>query len=300
MLTGIHFLLTYSCNFECDHCFLYCSPRSEGTFTIRQIKKVLDEAKRLETVKEIYFEGGEPFLFYPIMIEGIKMASKAGFNVGIVSNSYWATDIQDSIHWLKPLKEFKLFDFSISNDFYHFNDIEDNRAFIAAKAAKMLKLPVNSISIEDPDSYLKKVKESLKQGKEFDIYLRFRGRAVDKLVTPDLRIYHWSDLKSCSHEDLKDLGRVHVDSFGNIFICQGLSIGNYLDNPFSEIINNYDPLLHPIIRPLLEGGPAKLIEEYHIDHKIKYADECHLCYEARKTLLARFPKLLGPKQVYGL
>ena len=73
-----------------------------------------------------------------------------------------------------------------------------------------------------------------------------------------------------------------------------------MDNPFSEIINNYDPLLHPIIRPLLEGGPAKLIEEYHIDHEIKYADECHLCYEARKTLLARFPKLLGPKQVYGL
>ena len=30
MLTGIHFILTYTCNFECDHCFLYCSPKSKG------------------------------------------------------------------------------------------------------------------------------------------------------------------------------------------------------------------------------------------------------------------------------
>ena len=33
MLTGIHFLLTYSCTSECDHCFLYCSPNAKGTFT---------------------------------------------------------------------------------------------------------------------------------------------------------------------------------------------------------------------------------------------------------------------------
>ena len=59
MLSQIHFLLTYSCNFECDHCFLYCSPKSEGTFTINQIKSVLDEALKIETIDWIYFEGGE-------------------------------------------------------------------------------------------------------------------------------------------------------------------------------------------------------------------------------------------------
>ena len=30
MLTGVHFLLTYACNYECDHCFLYCGPLSRG------------------------------------------------------------------------------------------------------------------------------------------------------------------------------------------------------------------------------------------------------------------------------
>ena len=73
MLNGIHFLLTYKCNYECDHCFLYCGPHSVGTFTLEQIRTVLDEAVKIGTIKWIYFEGGEPFLFYPIMVEGIKV-----------------------------------------------------------------------------------------------------------------------------------------------------------------------------------------------------------------------------------
>ena len=44
MLTGIHFLLSYKCNLECDHCFVYSGPRAEGTFSLSQIRKVLEEA----------------------------------------------------------------------------------------------------------------------------------------------------------------------------------------------------------------------------------------------------------------
>lgn len=78
MLTGIHFLLTYMCNLECDHCFVYSGPDAKGTFTLDQIRKVLNEATKIGTIKWIYFEGGEPFLFYPIMIEGIKIAPRYG------------------------------------------------------------------------------------------------------------------------------------------------------------------------------------------------------------------------------
>lgn len=41
MLTGIHFLLTYACNFECDHCFVYGGPRAKGTFTVGQVRDAL-------------------------------------------------------------------------------------------------------------------------------------------------------------------------------------------------------------------------------------------------------------------
>ncbi|MEE8454673.1 MAG: hypothetical protein V3R90_07960, partial [Limibaculum sp.] len=60
MLSQIHILLTYRCTFECDHCFLYCGPRAEGTFTRAQIAEVLEQAEELGTIEWIYFEGGEP------------------------------------------------------------------------------------------------------------------------------------------------------------------------------------------------------------------------------------------------
>ena len=67
MLNGIHFLLTYTCLFECDHCFLYSGPGAKGTFTLDQINRVLDEAEKIGSVESIFFEGGEPFLYYPLL-----------------------------------------------------------------------------------------------------------------------------------------------------------------------------------------------------------------------------------------
>ena len=93
MLNQIHLLLTYRCDFECDHCFLYCSPRAKGTFTREQIAEVLEQAEALGTIEWIYFEGGEPFLVYPLMIEGIRMASAKGFKTGIVSQRCWSGTI---------------------------------------------------------------------------------------------------------------------------------------------------------------------------------------------------------------
>ena len=59
--------------------------------TLKQIKAVLEESKQIGTVQEAYFESGEPFLFYPIMVEGIRLAREMGFKAGIVSNGYWST-----------------------------------------------------------------------------------------------------------------------------------------------------------------------------------------------------------------
>ncbi|MHA2344995.1 MAG: 4Fe-4S cluster-binding domain-containing protein [Candidatus Hodarchaeales archaeon] len=62
MVSSVHFLFTYTCLFECDHCFLYCSPSSEGTFTHKQMEEVFSDLKNIKTLSIIYFEGGEPFL----------------------------------------------------------------------------------------------------------------------------------------------------------------------------------------------------------------------------------------------
>ncbi len=101
MITGIHFLLTYTCNLECDHCFVYGGPKANGTFTVSRLRKTFDEIAKIGTAQWIYFEGGEPFLFYPVMLEGIRIAHDMGFKTGVVTNAYWAISEEDAEPWLR-------------------------------------------------------------------------------------------------------------------------------------------------------------------------------------------------------
>ena len=147
MLTGIHILLTYTCSRECDHCFVYGSPQAEGTFTLKQLNKAFGEIKKIGSIEWVYFEGGEPFLFYPLMIEGIRMARDAGFEVGAVTNAYWATSEGDAELWLRQLFKLGVSDLSISDDSFHSENDEDNTAKRALAAAKSIGMAVQQSSI---------------------------------------------------------------------------------------------------------------------------------------------------------
>ena len=299
MLTGIHILLTYTCNFECDHCFLYCGPRAQGTFSLEQLSKVLDEASKIGTVESIFFEGGEPFLFFPIMIEGIKRARQKGFDVGVVTNAYGALTEEDARFWLRPLLDAGVSELSISNDSFHYGEEKHNPASVAASVAKEMGIEVYSICIDqlEPDAY-----EESQQERGRPVVgggPKFRGRAVDKL-TKGLRRRSHNELTLCPYEDLVSPSRVHVDPHGHVHLCQGLSMGNMWEIPLSEIVGQYSVETHPVCRPLAKGGPYQLALEQDVEPEEGYIDECHFCYVIRRTLVDRFPQYLAPRQVYGL
>ncbi len=296
MLTQVHFLLTYACNYECDHCFLYCGPKSEGTFTISQIKDVLGEAKKIGTVEWIYFEGGEPFLYYPVMIEGLRQARQMGFKTGIVTNSYWAIAGEDAILWLKPISEMGIDDFRVSDDAFHHGENGESPAKIAAQAADYLGFSAGSICIEPPAI---RPPSDLKGEPVVEGGALFKGRAVEKL-TEGLPTRPPESFNKCAHEELVAPKRVHIDAFGNVQVCQGVSIGNMWQEPFSRIIKEYDADTHPICGPIARGGPLELARANNIEPKGEFVDECHYCYYLRKGLLSKYPVYLSPLQVYGL
>jgi MoaA/NifB/PqqE/SkfB family radical SAM enzyme len=286
------------CNSECDHCFVYSSPRARGTFTLTRIRKILDDATDIGTVEWVYFEGGEPFLFYPIMLEGIKLAQSRGFKTGVVTNAYFATEHDDIEIWLKPLKDSGIGDLSMSNDTYHYDD-ENNPVIRAHEAAKKLKLPVAEIAIDKPSVSTGTEEDNSKGDPIIGGSTRFRGRAVEKLVA-GLPLKTWQEFKECPYEELELPKRLHIDPYGNVHLCQGLSMGNCLQTPIAELVKNYEASAHPICGPLVKGGPALLASEYGIEHDDGYVDACHFCYLVRTALLDRFPQYLNPRQVYGL
>jgi len=294
MIKQIHILLTYKCILECDHCFVFSSPNAEGVFTFENLKELLYQIKRIKSIDTVYFEGGEPFLYYPLMVKGIEIAKNMGLKVGIVTNAYWAITPEDAKIYLEPLKD-KIDDLSISSDKLHWD--EEDYAQNAIKAAKEFNIPYSVISLEVPTPQMikKRWKEKKKTiGGEGVI---FKGRAVYRL-SQGLPKKAWHEFTECLYEDLENPERVHIDPYGNIHICQGIIIGNFLKNELKEIFESYNPKSHPIIKPIIKGGPAELVKEYNLDCKGEYIDCCHLCFTARKMLMSKFKQFLCPENMY--
>lgn len=296
-INELDLLLTYTCNYECDHCFVYSGPDARGVMRLSDIRRILLQAGRVESIDWIYFEGGEPVLYYPIMLWGLREAKKAGYKTGFITNSYWATSYQDAREWLKPIADIGVDDIVVSDDTFHFEREDENLSKYASAAAKDLGLRISKISIEDPKKFL--------TGREWEGHpvregaVLFKGRATEKLVE-GLPTKPWQLFDRCMDEDFANQKRVHIDPLGYVHVCQGVTIGNMKSKPLHILFEKFDPYKHPICGPILKGGPAELVRKYGVKHEEGYVDECHLCYAARLTLRPEFPEILAPDQMYGV
>lgn len=278
-LSELHLLMTYECNFECDHCFVWSGSSKGGTMTDETLKHILDQADKFGAIEWIYFEGGEPSLYYERLCSGIRMARERGFRTGIVSNASWATTDAEALEWLRPFAGV-VEDLSVSDDPYHGSSEDPQNTLIARRAAEQLGIPVDFISVGEST-------------------VLYRGRAAEKLA-PHVPQKPWDQFTECPWEDLRHPNRVHVDAYGNLHICQGISIGNLIERSLTDIMHDYDPDTHPVTGPLLDGGPVELVKRYGLQHDESYADACHLCYLSRCKLRDRFPEVLTPGQMYGI
>lgn len=294
----LHLLLTYQCPFECDHCFVWGSPFQTGTMTIAQVRNLFRQAEEVDRVNYVAVEGGEPFLYYPLVLEVVREARARGWRVDVLSNAYWATSAEDARLALRPLAEAGLNALTVSDDAYHSPERADEQPGLARRTAEEMGLSTSSISILPALESLRgrsdRPGEPILGGA-----VRFRGRAAEKLVD-GLPRRPWSELDSCPHEDLADPVRMHFDALGYAHICQGLVMGNVWQTPLEEMLDSYDPTRHPLCGPLLAGGPAELARAFEVPHGETYVDECHLCYEVRAALRRRLPGFVGPDQMFGV
>jgi hypothetical protein len=300
MVSQVHFILTYMCTLECEHCFVCSGPSAEGTFTPGQITRVLDQALQLGTVDTVYFEGGEPFLFYPVLLDAIRQSRERSFSVGIVTNGYFATSEENARCFLEPLAVLGISDFSVSDDIFHYENRQENAARRASVTALKMGLPALVLAL-DPGGSGPESKGEMREEKKGIITeggIMFRGRAAVKL-SRNAEMQNWQQFTSCPYEDLADPSRLHVDAYGNLQICQGICMGNIWETPLDELVRNYSPRAHPICGPLIEGGPAQLAQVLGYSPPDEgVADACHLCWLARKSHRGKFPGVLEPVQVY--
>ncbi len=313
----LHFLVTLQCTRACPHCFVWGGPGQRATMAVEDLRAWIGEAADAG-LSSCAFEGGEPFLYHPTLLEGVKEAKRRGLTAGVVTNGYWAVSDDTARTALEPLARAGLGSMMISTDDYHGGAEAARRARVALAAGEALGI----------NAYLSETRLE-------DVM--FRGRAAERLAPavlsgadtgrgpdtgtrPDTgarsrKSAPPQDFTRCPHESLGDPGRVHVDPDGNLHVCQGLVMGNLRRRHLKDILGTFRPVEHPVIGPLLAGGPAALVviaaatasptsaassgRHQLFEPRAIYADACHLCYEARRALRGRYPEALGPRYLYG-
>jgi hypothetical protein len=297
-LNAIHFILTYRCTQRCAHCFHFGAPYQDQVATLSQVKRYLNQIGAQPGVNWVFFEGGEPTLYFPLLIDAIRKARANGLHTAVVTNGYWITSIKDTIPWLRQFRDAGLDFMQISCDELHQNTrlepLQPDIVDVCAKAG----IRCQFIGVEVPMPNAEPL-EARRGGTIVDGPIVFRGRAVQEL-TEEQATWLWSSFDECPHENLADPYRLHIDPYGAVMVCQGISIGNLEQASLAEILETYRPEEHPIVGPLLRGGPAALVREMELSHEEGYVDACHLCYKARKMLRRDFTELLMPGALYGM
>jgi len=274
--------MTYSCSAECDHCFAWCSPRQGGPIAVEQINTFLGELAQVPQVTSLCGEGGEPFLFLRELSHLVREGTGLGYQVSALTNAFWAVSDDAARQILAPLREAGLASLGISTDCWHVRSVPPERVERALRICEELGI------------------KSSKMVTEMDGVM-FRGRAAARLSSCAAEMTPWQELIECGKETLAEPGRVHLDRYGGLHLCQGLLMGDAAKG-IAAVIQGYDAHDHPVVRLLTEGGPKRLAEEamsHGFQPRAAYAGGCHLCYEARKFLRARWPELLGPDEMYG-
>lgn len=278
-LTGVHFLITYGCSAECDHCFLWGSPHRNASMTAEQVEDFLRQIVSLETVTGVCAEGGESFTCYPVLIHFLRRAAAHNLSASALTNAFWVTSRRLAEERISELVAAGLTQLGISTDQWH-----------------RTKVPVERV-----DTLLEVCAAAGLQASRMETNLEnvmFRGRAAHRLA-PGRPTRPAEEFTACPHEKLDAPSRVHLDCYGRLHLCQGLCLGAGAPGQAAAA---YDPTSHPIVRILLQGGPYALgryAAERGFELAPGYVDACHLCYRAREFLRPRFPDLLGPDEMYG-
>jgi MoaA/NifB/PqqE/SkfB family radical SAM enzyme len=263
------------------------------------VTRILEQIHLLDSVEWIIFEGGEPFLVYPLLLTSVKHAKQLGFNVGIISNGYFGRSEAAATRYLKPFVALGLDRIYISDDRYHYKNVEKSPARKVIEAAIKLGLPTTRIVIGE---YNLPERAPLLENNRLIVEtlpLMMVGRATERIPINE-QFDDWQSSNTCPFKELDNPESIFIDPYGNTQICQGITIGNIWASPLKEIMDQRNIYSHPIYGPLIRNGPKGIIEEYDLSPLSGYIDACHLCYKTRQMLLDRFPEFLSPLQVYNL
>jgi organic radical activating enzyme len=294
----VTFILTNRCISNCDHCEIFSSPFNNSVISTSLISKYLRKIKTQKSIKKIIFSGGEPFLYFSKIRKSIHEASTLGFHTGIWSSGYWQNSKEEFSLSISSLAQVGLNELFLSIDELHKNKklkdlLPSYKEICNVLNVKLTIVELKAKNNDEPPIFANNGAPILSGN------IKFNGRASEKLLE-NQSLWNPDDFDICPHESFLNPHRIWLDFLGNIHLCPGITIGNLNKLKLSELLKIVDLKNHPILTPLIQGGPVKLANVYDIKVDKGYVDHCHFCFTIRKQLIKRFPPVLTPLSFYGI
>lgn len=318
-LLGGGLVLGYRCSSRCQHCLYGAGPhRRDGEAEGEEaLELLLDELARRAPHAAYHIGGGEPFLLRERLVQAIDGLQRRGLKLEYVeTNAAWATERAHVEETLEELADHGLRCLLISLSPFHAEFVPLSRTLGLIEAARRILPSGAFVWIPEFLADLRSISPTEKL--DLDALLAERGdRYAQELadrygLVPAgragrfLRRYGvrrpWRDVASGApcRSRLTSTSHFHVDGQGNYLpgLCAGLVI------PLEEVPGEVDLGRYPVLRALVRGGPAALVElaaEAGFVPGPGYASACDLCTDVRLFMWRRGGERyseLGPPGFY--
>jgi len=310
-LTTIGLMITYRCTVSCAHCVVQAGPhRSEG-MDPRDIRQWVDQIARYRDglMAGIAVTGGEPFSERNKLQLVSSLAASAGLAVSVVSNAYWATNLESARACLRGVPGISFL--SISTDVHHQEFIPFDRVRNAVRAAEELGMTYNvaiCTATENDERYkaIRSEAEKITDGANIRVAVTFpAGRARQIRQDLDYEVLPEPTPSACTMA-----GTPVIFPNGDVIGCIGpvmdigtphpLHLGNLVREPLADILERAER--NAVLHAIRVWGPRILMEwlrEHRFDGNPPggfIADStCDVCHQlfSRPDIVAALEKIAG-------
>jgi len=286
-LKSLAFLLTDRCNASCGMCCFSCTPHNRTLLDIGLVKDYIRQAAELGTVKSINFSGGEAIMYYDELLECIACAKSYGFRSTLVSNGFWAADMEKGRALLGGLVAEGLTDLSLSVDQFHQEYVPLTSVRNAMRLAEEFHVlsAITLVELRDGFSaaFSMDALRPLIYGKNLIVYPAFPAGAAVKNIPDDQFI------RVCAPDSARcPFDHTFTVLFdGSVLMCCSqfsreippVHLGRYETTTLKDAIHNFNN--NPYLYVLLSEGFKFYVDlarslGFSVDEH--YCVACHLCH----------------------
>ena len=119
MRSDVGLVMTEQCPVGCSHCLASSTMQVPDLPSLEAHLTWITKVSRVDRCKAIAITGGEPFLYFPRLLQVVDGCRTRGLRATVVTSAYWATSGEIAAGRLRALAHAGLTGITVSTDEYH-------------------------------------------------------------------------------------------------------------------------------------------------------------------------------------